>query len=307
MRLRPVITLLREAGELWIAQNAFQHAGALAFYTLFSLAPLVIIFVAIVGVVFGPDAARGEISDAISGLVGTQAAGAVEDAVRRSRVEEAGMLPTLIGVGVLVFGATTVFAQIQGSLNQFWGVVARPSRSGLLVFLTTRLLSLGMVLIIGFLLLISFAVSMMIAAVIQYAQHWVPVPPLVIAGLDVTLSLLISTLLFAMMFKILPDVHLEWGDVWRAALVTAVLFLLGQYVISLYLTMTAPTSTYGAAGSLVMVLFWVYYAGLILFFGASLARVTIVRRYGEVTPKSTAVAVEVVVRETDKVRGEAGG
>lgn len=306
MRLSSITTLLREAAELWIAQNAFQHAGALAFYTLFSLAPLVIILVAIVGVIFGPDAARGEIADAISGLVGTQAAGAVEEAVRRSQVEKAGVLPTLIGMGVLLFGATTVFAQIQGSLNQFWGVSAKPSRSGLLVFLKARLLSLGMVLIIGFLLLISFVVSIVLTAVIQYAQSWIPVPPVVVGGLDMMLSLMISTLLFAMMFKVLPDVQLQWQDVWRAALLTAVLFAVGQYVISLYLTLTALTSTYGAAGSLVVVLFWVYYSGLILFFGASLARVAILRRYGAVKPKRTAVAVETVVRETDEVQGEAG-
>lgn len=303
MKPGPVLSVLREAVELWIARNAFQHAGALAFYTLFSLAPLVIILVTIVGTVFGAEAARGEISAGISGLVGAQAAQAVEEAVRRSRLEEAGLLPTLLGVGALLFGATTVFAQMQSSLNQFWGVVAKPTRSGIFLFVKTRLLSLGMVLIIGFLLLTSLVIGMAIAGVIQYADDRIPVPPALVAAIDLAASLLITTLLFAMMFKVLPDVQLRWGDVWRAALLTAMLFLIGQYLISFYLTRAAPASTYGAAGSLVMLLFWVYYSSMILFFGAAVAKVAILRRDGAVTPKRTAVRTKTVVLEENEERG----
>lgn len=297
MSVRAVFSLLKEAVQLWVARDAFQHAGALAFYTLFSLAPLMIILVAIIGAVFGAEAARGEISAAISGMVGAQAAAAVEEAVRRSRIEEAGLLPTLLGVGALLFGATTVFAQIQSSLNQFWGVVAKPTRSGVLAFLITRLLSLSTVLIIGFLLLTSLAVSMAITAAIQYADDFIPVPRAVVAGLDVAALVLITTLLFGAMFKVLPDVQLHWADVSRAALLTAILFVGGQTLISLYLTRAAPASTYGAAGSLVVVLFWVYYSALILFFGAAVAKVAILRRDGDVTPKRGAVRVHLLVRE----------
>jgi membrane protein len=302
MKPAPVISVLREAVELWTAHNAFQHAGALAFYTLFSLAPLVIILITIIGTVFGAEAARGEISAGISALVGPQAAEAVEEAVRRSRLEEAGLLPTALGVGALLFGATTVFAQVQSSLNQFWGVIAKPTRSGIALFVKARLLSLGMVLIIGFLLLTSLVISMGITAVIQYADDWIPVPPVLVAGTDLAASLLITTLLFGMMFKVLPDVQLRWGDVWRGALLTALLFVAGQYLISLYLTRAAPASTYGAAGSLVMVLLWVYYSSLILFFGAAVAKVAILRRDGAVTPKSTAVRTKMVVLEEDEAR-----
>jgi membrane protein len=289
--------LFREAAKLWVERDAFQHAGALAFYTLFSLAPLVIILVTIVGTVYGEEAASGEISAGISDLVGEQAAAAVEDAVRRSRPEEAGILPTLLGVGALLFGATTVFAQMQSSLNQFWGVRAKPTRSGVLTFLTVRLLSLSMVLIIGFLLLMSFAVSLAITGILEYAEHWIPVPPVLIAAVDLAVSLLVTSLLFGMIFKVLPDVRLQWRDVWRGALFTAILFVLGQYLISLYLTHVAPTSTYGAAGSLVMVLFWVYYSSLILFFGTSLAKVAILHRDGAVTPKHKAVRMDILVQE----------
>ena len=297
MRPLSVIHLLTDAGKLWLDRDAFQHAGALAYCTLFSLAPLVIILVAIVGAVYGEQAASGEISAGISTLVGEQAALAVEEAVRRSRVEEAGILPTLLGVGALLFGATTVFAQMQSSLNQIWGVKVKPARSGILTFLTVRLLSLSMVLIIGFLLLTSFAVSLAITGILEYAEHWVPVPPVIIAAVDLAVSLLITTVLFGLIFKVLPDVQLRWADVSRGALFTAALFLLGQYLISFYLTRVAPASTYGAAGSLVLVLLWVYYSSLILFFGTALTKVTILHREGVVTPKHKAVRTNIVVEE----------
>jgi membrane protein len=297
MRPLSVIHLLADAGKLWLDRDAFQHAGALAYCTLFSLAPLVIILVAIVGAVYGEQAASGEISAGISTLVGEQAALTVEEAVRRSRVEEAGILPTLLGVGALLFGATTVFAQMQSSLNQIWGVKVKPARSGILTFLTVRLLSLSMVLIIGFLLLTSFAVSLAITGILEYAEHWVPVPPVIIAAVDLAVSLLITTVLFGLIFKVLPDVQLRWADVSRGALLTAALFLLGQYLISFYLTRVAPASTYGAAGSLVLVLLWVYYSSLILFFGTALTKVTILHRDGVVTPKHKAVRTNIVVEE----------
>lgn len=296
MPLTP-LELVKSAVKLWLDRNAFQHAGALGFCTLFSLAPLVIILVAIVGAVYGEEAASGEISAGIADLVGAQAASAVEEAVRRSQLKEAGILPTLLGIGALVFGATTVFAQMQSSLNQFWGVVARPARSGILTFVTVRLLSLSMVLIIGFLLLTSFVVSVAISGFIEYANQLIPVPPFVITAIDVAVSLSVTTLLFGMIFKVLPDVRLQWSDVWRGAFITAVLFAIGKYLISFYLTRVAPASTYGAAGSLILVLLWVYYSSLILFFGTCLTVVTIVKRDGAVTPKKTAVRLSVVVQE----------
>ena len=146
MNLPAPLRLLVDAVKVWVERDAFQHAGSLAFFTLFSMAPLVIILVSIVGAVYGQQAASGEISAGISGLLGEQAAAAVEEAVRRSRPEVAGFLPTAIGIGALVFGATTVFAQMQGALNHFWDVRAKPTRSGILTFITVRLLSLGMVL-----------------------------------------------------------------------------------------------------------------------------------------------------------------
>jgi len=297
--VRRTASLINAALTLWMERYAFQHAGALAFYTLFSLAPLMIIVIAITGAVFGDEAARGEIAAQMQGIIGAQAAAAVQEAVLQSRIQEAGLLPTALGVGALLFGATTVFAQMQASLNQFWGVASRPSRSGLVVFVATRLTSLGVVLVLGFLLLTSLVMSMAILSVLRYAESWIPVPSFVITTVDIALSLGSATLLFAMIFKMLPDVQLAWRDVWRSAFLTAGLFVVGQYLISLYLTQTAPGSTYGAAGSLVLVLMWVYYSSLILFFGTALTRVSIERRGDVIVPKSTAVRVHMDIHEDD--------
>jgi membrane protein len=292
-----LVQIFKTAAGRWLERDAFMHAGALGFCTLFSLAPLVIIIVSIVGIVFGEDAASGQISVAIADLVGAQAAMAVEEAVRRSRLEEAGILPTILGAAALLFGATTVFAQMQSALNQFWGVKARPARNGMLTFIVVRLLSLGMVLIIGFLMLTSFVVSLGVTGVIEYAREWVPIPGFAVVFIDLAVSLGVTTVLFGMLFKVLPDVKIHWADVWRGAFITALLFAIGKYLISLYLTHVAPASTYGAAGSLVLILLWVYYSSLILFFGTCLTIATILQRGEEVRPKATAVRTRMVLEE----------
>ena len=298
VRIR-ALALLTNAASLWSSKGAFQHAGALAFYTLSSLAPLLIILISIIGAVFGQEAARGEISARLETWLGAEAAATVETAVQQSRVDEAGMLPTVMGVLALLFASTTVFAQMQTSLNHFWGVTSRPSRGSVTVFLATRLASLGLVLVIGFLLLTSFVITMTVGALLRFAEGWIPVPGMVVAGINTGASLLIATALFAMIFKILPDVRLQWRDMWFGATVTAALFVVGQSGISLYLTRTATASPYGAAGSLVLVLLWVYYSSLILFFGASLTRAAIRLRGDRIVPKATAVRVRVEVLEGD--------
>lgn len=298
MQPKTFLRIFKSAAKRWLERDAFEHAGALGFCTLFSLAPLVIIVVAIVGIVFGNDAASGQISSAISDLVGQQAAAAVEEAVRRSRLEEAGLLPTLLGIGALIFGATTVFAQMQSALNQFWGVKAKPARNGILTFITVRLLSFGMVLIIGFLMLTSFIVSLGVTGVVEYAREWIPIPGFAVMLVDLAVSLGVTTLLFGLLFKVLPDVRIQWRDVWRGAFTTAVLFAIGKYCISFYLTHVAPASTYGAAGSLVLILLWVYYSSLILFFGTCLTIATIDQRGDDVLPKKTAVRTRLVLEES---------
>ncbi|MGR4068191.1 YihY/virulence factor BrkB family protein [Billgrantia sp. C5P2] len=281
-----------QAFSLWLERNAFSYAGSLAFYTLFSLAPTMIIAVAVIGVVFGDEAAQGQIVAQLQGALGEEAAKAVEQAVAASRIEESGILPTLLGFGGLMVGATTVFAQMQYSLNMIWGVTAKPSRNSILVFLKQRLLSLAVVLAIGFILLVSLLIGVMLRGMLQAVDDATPLIGPVTAGAEFLISLAVIAALFATIFKVLPDVVLSWRDVLLGALVTALLFAIGRSVIASYLAYTATASTYGAAGSLVMILLWVYYSSLILLFGAAFTRSYLLARGREVVPRNSAVLVK---------------
>ena len=289
--------IFTQAGGLWLERNAFMHAGSLAFYTLFSLAPIVIIAVAMAGLLFGAEAARGEIVAQLEEFVGREGALAVEDAVARSRIEVAGLLPTMTGLAALLVGATTVFAQMQLSLNSIWGVAAKPDRSSILILVKNRVLSLAIVLTIGFVLLVSLLLNVALKAVVRYADSWIPLPGAVLASAELGLSLIVITLLFAVIFKVLPDVLVAWPDVWAGAAATAVMFVLGRHVIALYLAYTAPASTYGAAGALVVVLLWVYYSSLILFFGAAVTKAKTLASGKAIVPRAMAVRVQLAVVE----------
>jgi membrane protein len=289
--------IFAHAGGLWLERNAFTHAGSLAFYTLFSMAPIVIIAVAVAGILFGEEAARGEIVAQLEAFVGREGARAVEDAVSRSRIEVAGIFPTLAGVAALMVGATTVFAQMQTSLNSIWGVIAKPQRSGILVFLKSRILSLAIVLTIGFILLVSLLLSVALRAIIRYAEYWIPLHGALLTGAELLLSLVVITLLFAVIFKVLPDVHVAWQDVWTGAAITAAMFIVGRHLIALYLAYAAPGSTYGAAGSLVLILLWVYYSSLILLFGAAFTKARTLASGRRVVPGRMAVRVRQAIIE----------
>ena len=219
-------------------------------------------------------------------------------------MERSGILPTLLGFLALLFGATTVFAQTQAALNHLWDVRAQPSRSGILNFIRTRLLSLSLILVIGFLLLVSFVLSVVIGVVVRFAADWIPVSNLLAITADLTLSLVVVTLLFAVVYKVLPDVHLGWRDMWKGAFAAAALFTVGQFAISYYLTRTAPGSAYGAAGSLVIVLMWVYYSSLILLLGAAFTRISVRERGDVIQPRDIAVRIRTQVIEEDGSEGE---
>ncbi|GAB2799673.1 hypothetical protein GCM10027040_28780 [Halomonas shantousis] len=286
------LCVVKNAVGLWLDRNAFSYAGSLAFYTLFSLAPTVIIAVTVIGLVLGEDAAQGQIVTQLQDTIGADAASAVEQAVAQSRIEESGILPTLLGVGALLVGATTVFGQMQFSLNMLWGVTAQPGRSSILLFLKTRLLSLAVVLAIGFVMLVSLLLGVALRTVIRYASEWLPLPGFLLSGFEFLLSLAMITLFFATIFKVLPDIVIGWRDVMLGAFVTAVLFALGRYGIAAYLAYTATASTYGAAGSVVLILLWVYYSSLILLFGAAFTKVHLQARGKPIVPRNTAVRVK---------------
>lgn len=284
--------ILRDAGKLWLEENAFSFAGALAFYTLFSLAPIVIIAVTVIGLVLGEDAAQGEIVAQFSEIMGPQAAAVVESAVSRSRIQESGLWPSLLGVGALILGATTVFGQMQYSLNTIWGVTASPDRNSVYMLAKKRVFSLMVVVSIGFVLLVSLLFGVALRAVLNFTAEFLPFVELLMGSAEFIVSLAMTALLFATIFKVLPDVILSWKDVMVGALVTALLFSLGRYGIAAYLAYTATASAYGAAGSVVLILLWVYYSSLILLFGAAFTRVHLLARGKPVVPRSTAVQVD---------------
>jgi membrane protein len=289
--------VLRAAVDRWIASRAFAQSGALAFFTVFSLAPVMIITVGIVGAVLGREAARGEISAQLAGAIGYEAAEMVEMAVANSSIEVSGIAPTVIGFVTLLIGATTVFAQMQSAFNDIWEVVAKPSRSSVLIFIKNRVLSLAVVLSIGFVLLVSLLLSVALQSVMVFAESWLPFHAGVMVMLEVVLSLTVISFLFATMFRVLPDVALGWRHVWLAALVTALLFTIGRSAIALYLAHTATASTFGAAGSLVVLLMWVYYSSLILLFGAAFSRAHLEARGESIRPTNTAVPVHTEIVE----------
>ncbi|MDR5898243.1 YihY/virulence factor BrkB family protein [Halomonas vilamensis] len=283
--------VIKDSITLWLERNAFSYAGSLAFYTLFSLAPTIIIAVTVIGVVMGEEAARGQIVSQLQDTLGMDAAVAIEQAVAQSRIEEAGFLPTILGVGALIVGATTVFAQMQFSLNTIFGVTARPTANSAFIFIKNRLLSLTVVLAIGFILLVSLVVGVMIRSMLQATDELLPYTGMLAASVESLISLGVVVMLFATIFKVLPDVVLRWQDVLIGAVVTAILFTLGRSVIAIYLAYTATASTYGAAGSVVMILLWVYYSSLILLFGAAFTRSLLLRRGRDLVPRNSAVIV----------------
>ena len=283
--------ILAAAAGNWLQSQAFIYAAALAFFTVFSIAPVMIVVVAIVGLVLGEQAAKGQLMSQLEEVLGPQAAEVVQTAVVNSQIEESGIWPTLLGIAAIVVGATTVFAQMQRSLNQIWDVVPRPSRSSLWKFVKTRVLSLTIVLAIGFVLLVSLLLSVVMQMVMEFSGQWLPVPDGAMVAMEVSISLLVVTLLFAAIFKILPDVVLGWRDVMAGALITAILFTVGRSLIAIYLANTATASTYGAAGSLALLLLWVNFSALILLYGAAVTRANLEARGKPIVPRNTAVSV----------------
>jgi len=281
----------RDAFRLWRDCNPFSHAAALAFYTLFSLAPVFIISVSVIGLALGEEAAHGQIVAQLQDVMGREVALAVELTVARSRIEEAGLLPTVLGVLALLVGGTTVFAQMQHSLNTIWGVAARPNVGSLFTFMRSRLLSLTVMIAIGLALLGSVLFGVVLRAVLRFAHRFAPEAATLMIGTELLASLLAVALGFCAIFKVLPDVVLRWRDVVAGALLTALLFSIGRYAIAVYLAYTATASAFGAAGSLVLILLWVYYSSLILLFGAAFTKTHLLARGRPVVPRNSAVLV----------------
>lgn len=288
MKFREIPALIRDTYATWSQNKAERLAAALAYYTLFSLAPLVIVAVAIAGFVFGEAAARGQVSEQFKQMLGPQAAGAIQSMLVSAHHPTAGIVATVVGIVTLLLGAAGVFNQIQDAFNTLWQVEPK-KHSGIWDTIKSRFLSFAMVLGVGFILMVSLVLSATLSAVSKYLGSKLPGSELLWSLLEVGSSFLVISLLFAMLFKLLPDTEVQWRDVWVGALSTSALFTLGKYLIGLYLGRSSVASAYGAAGSLVVLLLWIYYAAQILYFGAALTR-TYAQKYGS---RSAAAPVAV--------------
>jgi membrane protein len=270
--LRLIWDLLSETYKGWRKDNAQTLGAALAFYATFSIAPVLIIVIAVFGVILGKETVQVEILRRTQDLIGTQGADAVGIMIRAAYRPGSGLNATIIGILVIVIGSTSALVMLKQALNIMWGVETAPMAS-VWNLIKGRLLSFIMILVIGLLLMLSMMVSVALSFVSAFLENWVPVPIFFIQMSDWGLSILLVTLLFAMVFKILPDVKIPWSDVWVGSIFTAILFTLGKFLFALYLARSSISSAYGAASSLAIILVWVYYSAQVLLFGAELTQV----------------------------------
>ena len=264
-------SLVRQAVDRWVDDYAPSMGAALSYYTIFSIAPLLVIVIAVAGFAFGDDAASGALFGQLRGMLGDEGAAVAQRLVASAREPRTSLFATLAGLVTMVIGATTVLAELQSALNRIWR--APPVKKGLWTMLRSRLLSLSLILAIGFLLLVSLVASAAMAALGQWGAPYFGRMKWLFEVVNVALSLAMVTVLFAMIYKILPRVRIGWRDVWTGAAVTAILFTLGKSLIGLYLGRSAVTSGFGAAGSVVVLLVWVYYSAQIFLLGAEFTAV----------------------------------
>jgi membrane protein len=288
MQRKSIWQFLKTTINEWSEAEPFQLAAALSYYTLFSLAPLLLIAIGVAGFVFGREAAQNQIVETLQGMIGEDSAKTVQEMIQASNEKpKTGMISTIIGFGALLFGAGGVVGQLQTSLNKMWEVTPKPGQ-GIWWFLRQRFFSFAMVLAIGFLLLVSLVVTAVLSSFTGMLRSLLGDATLIAHVVDILVSFGFVTLLFALIYKYVPDVEIEWRDVWVGAALTAILFTVGKYIIGLYIGTSGVSSTFGAAGSLITILVWVYYSSLIFFLGAEFTRVYATQYGSGVAPAENA-------------------
>ena len=298
--LATVWSFAQELVKEYQEDDCFTLGAALSYYTIFSIAPIIVIIIAIAGFAFGPEAVQGELYDNLAGLLGSDAATQIQDLVLKSYQSDAGIIATVIGLITLVFGATGVVNQLKKSLNIIWEMKAVP-KNGIVKFLLDRVLSLGLILGLGFILLVTLVIEGVVAALSSQIEALIPsLSGPFLVTINFVISLLLTGGLFACIFKFLPDARIRWSDAFRGGIFTAILFALGRIGIGYYLAQGNISETFGAASFLVILLVWVYYSSQILFLGAEFTQVY-ARRYGtRIYPTNNSVRVkrtEVAVEE----------
>ncbi len=263
--------VLNDSVKAWIKHRGASKGAALAFYTLFSMTPILVLAIAVAGYFFGAEAAQGEIIAQLEGLIGPNGAQAIQAVLASVRDPASGLVAAVVSSVLLLAGATSVFTELKNSLDDLWGI-EQPVQSGIMALVRSRILSFGLILVLAFLMLISLIVSAALAVLARYAGDIWSSSAAALVTLSSFISFSVIAALFAVIYKTLPNVVLAWRDVWTGALVTAILFSLGKYAIGLYLGNSAVASGFGAAGSIVALLLWVYYSAQIFFLGAEFTR-----------------------------------
>ncbi|MBD1397625.1 YihY/virulence factor BrkB family protein [Pontibacter sp. JH31] len=296
--------ITKQTFQKFIDDNPLDYAAIIGFYTIFSLPAVLIITIRIAGAAFGQDAVRGEVVKQVGGIVGRSSAAQVQSIIENASQSDATTIGTVVGVLVMIFSATTVFVALQDSLNAMWKVKAKPEK-GWTKLVVGRLLSLALVVSLGFLLLVSLSIDVVLGLVYDYLrQELSGVAVYLVTIGNMLVSILIATIIFAAIFKVLPDAKIKWPNVWVGAVVTAVLFTLGKYVLNIYFQHDPLADTYGAAGSLVLILVWVYYTSIIFLLGAEFTQVYSEEHDRGIQPTDTAVKVEKQEVETDHETGK---
>jgi membrane protein len=291
--------ILKDTFYGFLDDRALKFSASLSYYTVFSLAPLLLLMISLAGVFFGREAIQGQVFGEINGLIGNEAAAQIQDIIRNMELSGETTLALVIGAITLVIGATTVFGEIQDSINIIWKVKAKPKR-GWLKLIKDRLLSSSLIVGLGFLLIVSLIVNGLLAAFNEWLKAYFPDVTVIIFQIgNILLSFIVIMTLFGVIFKVLPDAKISWKDVKAGAFFTACLFLLGRFVIGLYVDYTDAGSPYGAAGSLIVILVWVYYTAAILYFGAEFTRVYAEYIGARIEPADYAVYVEQQEKEKE--------
>jgi len=298
-KLKNIWTSLKKSGSDIGTYNVTKLSAALAYYTVFALAPMLIVVTSIVSFFYGKEASQGQIYGQIKTLVGADAAAQIQSIIKNAALSPSFTFASIIGIIALIFSATGVFAEIQTSINIIWNLKTKPKKSGILRMLKARLLSFSLIVSLGFIALVSLLINAVIAVLMGALQRFLP-PETVYLGyaINIGLTLLFIGLLFAIIFKVLPDAKIKWRDVWMGAFATAILFMIGRFGIGLYLNKAHPGSTFGAAGSMIIILLWVYYSAIILYFGAAFTRNYAQTIGRHIYPNDYAVYVQQVEVET---------
>jgi membrane protein len=280
--------------------NVTKLSGSLAYYTVFSMGPLLVVIIALCGLFLGREAAEGSIITQLQKFVGHDTAAQLQQIIKNASINGKGHIAAVIGIITLLIGATTVFSDMQDSINRIWGLKPKPKK-GWLKMLQTRFLSFSIIISLGFLLLVSLGISAIIESISTRLKAAYPdVTVVVFYIVNLLLTLFISILIFGVIFRVLPDARIRWRDVLAGAVATAVLFMLGKFGISFYISKSKVGSTYGAAGSLVILLVWVYYSAIILYFGAEFTKSYAVKYGSAIHPNEYAVTMKQVEVETGK-------